>query len=73
VHDIVDLEMRGIPSVFVATTEFLDGAARQAKSLGFDPAAIYVSHPVQDRTDEEMRAMADDAFAKLVASLEAGS
>jgi hypothetical protein len=73
VHDIADLEMRGIPSVFVATTEFLDGAERQAKALGFDPAAVYVSHPVQDRTDEEMRAMADGAFAKLVASLEAGS
>jgi hypothetical protein len=73
VHDIVDLETRGIPSVFVATTEFLDGAQRQAQSLGFDPAAVYVSHPVQDRTDDEMRAMADEAFAKLVASLEAGS
>jgi hypothetical protein len=70
VHDIVDLETRGLPSVFVATTEFLDGAERQAKALGFDPAAVYVSHPVQDRTDEEMRAMADGAFAQLVASLE---
>jgi hypothetical protein len=70
VHDIVDLETRGIPSVFVATAAFLDGAERQAKALGFDPAAVYVSHPVQDRTDEEMRAMADEALAKLLASLE---
>jgi hypothetical protein len=70
VHDIVDLETRGIPSVFVATVAFLDGAERQAKALGFDPAAVYVSHPVQDRTDEEMRAMADEALAKLLASLE---
>ena len=69
-HDIVDLETRGIPSVFVATVAFLDGAERQAKALGFDPAAVYVSHPVQDRTDEEMRAMADEALAKLLASLE---
>ena len=72
-HDIVDLETRGIPSVFVATTEFVDGAERQAQALGFDPAAVYVSHPVQDRTDEEMRAMAEEALAKLVASLEAGA
>jgi len=70
VHDIVDLETRGIPSVYVATVAFLDGAERQAKALGFDPAAVYVSHPVQDRTDEEMRAMADEALAKLLASLE---
>ena len=69
-HDIVDLETRGIPSVFVATEEFVDGAERQARALGFAPAAVYVPHPVQDRTDEEMRAMADAALAKLLASLE---
>jgi hypothetical protein len=66
VHDIVDLETRGLPSVFVATTEFVDGAERQAKALGFDPAAVYVSHPVQDRTDEEMRVMAERFFAEIV-------
>jgi len=71
VHDIVDLEARGIPSMFVATREFVDGAQRQAKALGFDPAAVYVSHPVQDRTDAEMTAMADQAFAAIVACLEA--
>ena len=69
-HDIVDLETRGVPSVFVATTEFVDGAERQAKALGFDPAAVYVSHPVQDRTDAEMREMAERAFAELLQSLE---
>jgi hypothetical protein len=66
VHDIVDLETRGIPAVFVATLEFVDGAERQAKALGFDAAAVYVPHPVQDRTDEELRAMADDAVEQLV-------
>ncbi len=56
--------------MFVATTEFVDGAERQAKALGFDPAAVYVSHPVQDRTDDEMRAMAERAFVEVVKSLE---
>ena len=70
VHDVVDLETRGIPSVFVATTEFVDGADRQAKALGFDPAAVYVAHPVQDRTDEEMRAMAERAYEAIVAAIE---
>jgi hypothetical protein len=70
VHDIVDLETRGIPSVFVATTQFVDGAERLAKALGFDPAAVVVSHPVQDRTDAEMEQMAELAFEKLVRSLE---
>jgi len=71
VHDIVDLETRGVPSVFVATEEFVDAAERQAKALGFAPAAVYVPHPVQDRTDAEMRVMAERAFAEVVKRLEA--
>jgi hypothetical protein len=69
VHDVTDLEARGIPAVYVATEAFVDGAERQAKALGFDPAVVWVSHPVQDRTDEEMRAMAERAFAAIVAGL----
>jgi hypothetical protein len=69
VHDIIDLEARGIPGVFVATTEFVDGAEHQAKALGADPAAVYVEHPIQDRTDAEMIAIADAAFEKLVDAL----
>ena len=68
-HDIVDLESRGIPGVFVATEAFVDGAERQARALGFDPAAVYVPHPVQDRTDDELRAMAAHAVDAIVASL----
>lgn len=70
-HDIVDLETRGVPSVFIATREFTDGAERQAKALGFDPAAVYVPHPVQDRSDAEMKAMAERTFAAVVGCLEA--
>ena len=68
-HDTVDLEGRGIPGVFVATVEFTDGAIVQSKALGADPAAVYVEHPIQDRTDEEMVAIADAAFDEVVASL----
>jgi hypothetical protein len=46
---MADLEGRGIPTVGVATTEFIEGAAAQAKSLGIDPALVFVPHPVQDR------------------------
>jgi hypothetical protein len=69
VHDIVDLETRGIPGVFVATVEFTDGAEHQARALGAQPAAVYVPHPIQDRTDSEMITIADDAFAQLLAQL----
>ena len=68
-HDTVDLEARGVPSVFVATVEFIDGAQAQARALGADPAAVYVEHPIQDRTDAEMTAIADEAIDAIVASL----
>ncbi len=68
-HDIVDLEGRGVPGVFVATVEFVDGAEAQARALGADPAAVWVPHPIQDRTDAEMDAIADAAVEELVAKL----
>jgi len=68
-HDIADLEGRGIPGVGIASTEFVEAAALQSKSLGFDPAMVFVRHPIQDRSDEEMRALADDAVDAIVAAL----
>ncbi len=65
-HDITDLESRGLPSVFVASTEFKEAARAQAAALGFDPAAVYVAHPIQDRTDSEMRALADAAVEAIL-------
>jgi hypothetical protein len=70
VHDIVDLERRGIPGVFVASSEFVTAADAQSKSLGFpDVARVYTPHPIQDRTDDEMRAYADAAFDEIVAAV----
>ena len=68
-HDTVDLEDRGIPSVFVATVEFVSGADAQAKALGARPSAVYVEHPIQDRTDDEMKAIADRAVEGVVRAL----
>jgi hypothetical protein len=72
VHDTVDLEARGVPAAFVATLEFVDGAQAQAQALGADPAAVYVPHPIQDRTDAEMLAIADAAFAEVLAQIVQG-
>ncbi len=71
-HDIVDLERRGIPSMFVASGEFVTAAESQAASLGFPTVArVFTPHPVQDRTDDEMRAYADAAFDEIVAAVTA--
>ena len=68
-HDITDLEAAGLPGVFVASTEFVAAAAAQARALGFDAARVFVPHPIQDRTDDEMRALADAAVDAVVARL----
>ena len=70
-HDIADLERRGIPGVFVASAEFVDAAEAQATALGFDAARVFVAHPIQDRTDDEMRALARSAVDDLIAALTA--
>jgi hypothetical protein len=72
VHDISDLEMRGVPAVFVASAEFVDAAVAQSKSLGFSAVArVFTPHPIQDRTDDEMRAYADAAYVEIVAAVTA--
>ena len=63
---MANLEARGIPTVGVATTEFIQGAEAQAKALGTDPALVFIPHPVQDRTDEELRALADQYFDEIL-------
>jgi alkanesulfonate monooxygenase SsuD/methylene tetrahydromethanopterin reductase-like flavin-dependent oxidoreductase (luciferase family) len=72
VHDIVNLESAGVPGVFVASTEFIDAAEAQARALGADPASVFVPHPIQDRTDDELRALADAAIDEIEAAVTRG-
>jgi hypothetical protein len=71
VHDTVNLEALGVPAVFVASTEFIDAADAQSAALGADPARVFVPHPIQDRTDDEIRALADAAFDGVVRAVTA--
>ena len=69
-HDTTKLENLGIPSVPVATTEFMTAARAQASALGraeFD--AVYVAHPIQDQTKAEIEARADAVIAEITARL----
>ena len=68
-HDITDLEGLGLPGVFVASEEFVAAAAAQARALGFEPARVFVPHPIQDRSDDELRALADAAVDELLKHL----
>ena len=68
-HDIANLESAGVPAVFVASSEFVEAAQTQADALGADPARVFVPHPIQDRTDDELRALADAAVDEIVAAV----
>ena len=70
-HDIADLESRGLVGVFVASDVFVEAAAAQSASLGMTPASVFIAHPIQDRTDDEIRALADAAYDALLARLTA--
>jgi hypothetical protein len=71
-RDVLELETLETPAVLVASDAFVQAADDQARKLG-QPAIrhTFVAHPVQDRTDEELRATAravvDDVVARLVA------
>ncbi len=53
----------------IASAPFEDAAQTQADALGLDIARVFVPHPVQDRTDDEMHEMADLVFNKVLDTL----
>jgi len=68
-HDLNDLDLRGMPGVSVLTTEFEPAFARQCAAIGFGGASVYVPHPMQNRTTEELHRMADAAFEAILGKI----
>jgi hypothetical protein len=69
-HDVLSFESAGLPSVLVASDVFMEAAADQAAKLGAPGVRrVFVAHPVQDRTDDEMRAMAAGAVEALLRAI----
>ncbi len=59
-----------MPAVPIATTEFTAPARIQAGALGragFD--AVYVQHPIQDQTPQQIAARADAVIDQIVRRL----
>ena len=60
----------GVPAVPVATHEFMTAARAQASALGRpDLDAVYVAHPIQDQTRQEIEARAESALGEIVSRL----
>ena len=54
----------------VATTEFTTAARAQASALGrSDLDAVYVAHPIQDQTKEEIEAKAEAVLEEIARRL----
>ena len=64
------LEERGVPTTFVASTEFVQAAETQTAALGYESFGVFVAHPIQDRTDDEIRELAEAAIDELVSALD---
>ena len=64
-HDIRELDSRGIPGGYIASEVFRGAAQSQGDALGFHPDSLFVAHPIQDRTDAEMQALAEQAFERV--------
>lgn len=53
----------------VASSEFVEAAQSQASALGLEARRVFVPHPIQDRTDDEMQALADAALDQIMEAL----
>lgn len=63
-------EIQGLPAVSIASSEFAEAAQVQRKALGMDDARyVLVDHPIQDATDDEMRAKARAVLESVVQAL----
>jgi hypothetical protein len=67
---MVQLERLGVATAAVATEPFVDEALEQARVLGMpDYRMVFIPHPVQLLTPEQLRAHADRAFETILARL----
>jgi len=70
VHDTTRVETLHVPAVAVVTTVFRSAAQAQAGVLGRpDLALVYVLHPIQDQTPQNIASKADDSVEEIVSCL----
>ena len=69
-HDSVWFEINSRPTVFIASSQFVDAAEAQAGALGLpEVRRVFVPHPIQDATDDEMRAKAEAIVEQVIDAL----
>ena len=59
----------GIPGVNLVTTEFADAARAQCDALALEAAVVWVPHPIQNRTADELRGLAEQCVDAVIEQL----
>lgn len=69
-RDVLGFEGLDRPAVLVASSAFADAAVHQSTALGQpDIRRVLVQHPIQDRTDAELRELAQGCVEELLDAL----
>lgn len=69
-RDVLGFEELERPAVLIASSAFADTADRQSAALGQpDLRRVLVAHPIQDRTDDELRELARGCAEEALAAL----
>ncbi len=69
-RDVMELETLGTPAVLVASSAFRGAADEQTVLLGQpELRRVLVTHPIQDRTDAELVALAGEALGALLTAV----
>jgi len=65
----LNLDRKGIPAIGIYSEEFRSGVEAWREMHGFDAGAIYVRHPIQPLTEEEIHGRADEVFDEVIAAI----
>ena len=69
-RDVLSFEGLDRPAVLVASSAFADAAVHHSAQLGQpDIRRVLVAHPIQDRTDDELRWLARGCVDEVLRSL----
>jgi hypothetical protein len=69
-RDVLGFEGLERPAVLVASSAFADAAEHQSAQLGQpDIRRVLVAHPIQDRTDAELRQLAQGCVEEVLGRL----
>lgn len=68
-HDLSDLDRNGLTGVSVLTEEFRNAFESQKSAIGLEAASVYVPHPMQNRTTDELHAFADAHLEAILSEI----